>query len=368
MSRRDGSTEVGRKTALAVVPLLLVFALAEMGGRVWFWHRYRHSFEAHHTFHPHPSYVFAYNPRDDEWAGRPGDHEGFFHIPPLEFCDGPRLWALGGSTTAASPDGTDWPSALQKRVAREGVRVVNMGHNGWGTDQVHRLYRAERDRVKPFAVVLHDGWNFRGASATRYAVQPLNAASPFDPWPTRLSAWLTDRSALYAAVRVGTHAHTHCSTATIFPEKAEWEEDFRSLLSDMRGENLHVVLFPSLTMREDVRSFLDLRSPEQRCVAEQFGLYRGEYEARIAVVERVARAVGVDLLDVRPAFASLPAEQFASLFRDSAHLEPDGNRLLARLINRLLHDRGVLPPAHPVAAVASQTRPASSSSASVANR
>ena len=361
MSRRDGWTGVRQKAALAVVPLLLVSALAEIGGRVWFWHRYGHAFEAHHTFHPHPSYVYAYNPRDHEWAGRPRDHEGFFHIPPLESGDvplGPRRKGLENLRFyAASPDGTDWPSALQKQVASDGVRVVNMGHNGWGTDQVHRLYRAERDRVKPFAVVLHDGWNFRGASATRYAVLPLNAASPFDPWPTRLSAWLTDRSALYAAVRVGAHHHTRCSTATIFPEKAEWEEDFRSLLSDMRGENLHVVLFPSLTMREDVRPFLDLRSPEQRCVAEQFDLYRGEYEARVAVVERVARSLGVDLLDVRPAFARLPAEQFASLFRDFAHLEPDGNRLLAGLIDRLLLDRGVLPPTHRVSARGAEAFP-----------
>jgi hypothetical protein len=336
--------DAAAKAALAVVPLVVVTALAELGGQAWFWHRYGHSFESHHVFHPHPAYVFAFNPQDSNWAGRPRDHDGFFHIPPLQASDGPRIWALGGSTTAAIPDGSDWPSTLQSLVAPEGVRVVNMGHGGWGTDQVHRLYRAERERVKPLAVVLHDGWNYRGASATRHAFLPLNAASPFDAWPARLSCWLTDHSALYAAVRVSERSHPHCGTAFVFPEKAEWEEDFRSLLSDMRGEDLHVVLYPSLAMREDVRPFLHLERPEHRCVAEHFEVYREEYEARMAVIEKVARAQGVDLLDVRPTFAQVPAKAFASLFQDFGHLEPDGNRLLAQRLDTMLRDRGVLPP------------------------
>src|SRR5205085_4693607 len=133
--------EAFRKAGLMAVPLLVVLALAELGGHAWFRHRYHHSFEAHHVFHPHPAYVFALNPGDHDWEAHPHDHEGFFHIPPLKPSDGPRLWTLGGSTTAANPDGSDWPTALQKLVAPAGMRVVNMGHGGRGTDQVHRHYR-----------------------------------------------------------------------------------------------------------------------------------------------------------------------------------------------------------------------------------
>jgi hypothetical protein len=335
-----------KKVGLSVASTLLAFTATEVGGRAWFWHRYGHSFEAHHVFHPHPDFVFALNPRDEAWSALPRDHDSFFHIPPLRASDGPRLWALGGSTTAANPDGSDWPQALQQLLAPTGVRVVNMGHGGWGTDQLHRLYRAERARVRPFVVLLHDGWNYRGATATRNAFVPLNAASPLDAWPVRLSAWLTDHSAFYAALRMTTRTHPPCGTAFVYPEKSEWEQDLRALLSDMSGEDIHVILYPSLAMREDVRPFLHLSRPEHRCVAEHFELYRAEYEARIAILERVTRELGVDRIDTRPDFSDLPPRLFGALFQDFGHLEPQGNRLLALSIERALRERGVLPPGY----------------------
>jgi hypothetical protein len=341
-----------KKVGLSVCSILLAFATTEAGGRVWFWHRYGHSFEAHHVFHPHPDFVFALNPRDDAWSGLPRDHEGFFHIPPLRASDGPRLWTLGGSTTAANPDGSDWPHVLQLLLAPAGMRVVNMGHGGWGTDQLHRLYRAERARVRPSVVLLHDGWNYRGATATRNAFVPLNAASPFDAWSIRLSAWLTDHSAFYAALRMSTRAHPRCGTAFVYPEKSEWEQDFRALVSDMNGDNLYVVLYPSLAMRDDVQPFLHLSRPEHRCVAEHFDLYHKEYESRMAILDRVTRELGVKRIDTRPDFAGLPPRQFAAMFQDFGHLERDGNRLLALSIESALRERGVLPPGYSLPAEA----------------
>ena len=130
------------------------------------------------------------------WRDRPRDREGFVLIPPLdEASPSQRLWVLGGSTSAAMPDGSDWPAQLQGLLVDQPVRVVNMGHEGYGSSQIDWLWRHEHDHVRPAAVVVFDGWNYRGAVASRHAFQPFNAPAPGDPWPRRLSGALIEWSA-----------------------------------------------------------------------------------------------------------------------------------------------------------------------------
>lgn len=95
-------------------------------------------------------------------------------------------------------------------------------------------------------------------------------------------------------------------------------------------------------MRDDVRPEL---GKGFRCVADHFEFHRSEYEGRIAVIDRVARGVGVPVIDARKAYLALEPRALVSYFRDYCHQNADGNRFLARVIQDDLVRAAALPPA-----------------------
>ena len=336
-----------RHLALALLPLVFLGVMAEGASRVAFRRLHGHSYDEHHAFLPHPELVFQNNPRYFPWKGWPRQRFEFFFIRPLDDANpSERLWVLGGSTSAAQPDGSDWPAILQGMEAGAAVRVVNMGHEGYGTGQVRWLYEHEHDRVRPAAVVVFDGWNYRGSMDSRYGFQPLNAVSRFDRWPRRLSAALLNHSAAYSSAFVYYAKHHRgdpCGSTLRFPEMAEWEAELRGTLSEMaRRDRVFLVVFPGLAMRDDVRPVLGPQ-PDQRCVAVRFAFHRAEYDDRIAVLTRAGQQAGVTVLDARQRYLGLDPATHASYFRDFCHQNREGNDFLAHVLARELTRHGALP-------------------------
>ena len=331
----------------AAASVALTAAVVETAARLCFRVARGHTYAAHHAFLPDPALVYHNNPDYFPWQDRRHLRDGFFFIPPLDDANpSQRLWVLGGSTSAAQPDGSDWPAQLQGALADRAVRVVNMGHEGYGSSQIAWLWEHEHDRVRPASVVVFEGWNYRGAPVSRRGFRPFNAASPFDGPLGRLSAALVDRSAAYGSAAAYVHKHSRrdpCGDTTRYPEMREWEDELTRTLARMaRRDRVFVVLFPGLAMRDDVRPVLG-RDWNQRCVAEHFAFYRAEYADRQAVLQRAAAAAGAVTLDARPAYRSLSPADHAACFRDFCHQTREGNALLARTLRHELERHGALP-------------------------
>lgn len=331
----------------AALSLALAAGAVEAVARAWFRWSHGHGYAAHHAFLPDPALVYHNNPAYFVWQDHPDVRDGFFFIPPLDDANpSQRLWVLGGSTSAALPDGSDWPAQLQEALADRAVRVVNMGHEGYGSSQIDWLWRHEHDRVRPASVVVFEGWNYRGAPLSRRGFRPLNAPSPFDGPLGRLSAALVDHSAAYGSAAAFVHKRRRfdpCGDTTRFPEMREWEDELTATLARMaRRDRVFLVQFPGLAMRDDVRPFLS-RDWSQRCVAQHFDFYRAEYEDRQAVLARAAAQAGVTPIDARPAYRALPAAEHAACFRDFCHQTREGNALLALTLRRELERHGALP-------------------------
>jgi hypothetical protein len=333
--------------ALSVLSLL-AFALAVEGVARPLFHRFHgHSYAQHHAFRPDPALVYHNNPDYFVWHDRPRDRDGFFFIPPLDDANpSQRLWVLGGSTSAAMPDGSDWPAQLQVLLVDQPVRVVNMGHEGYGSSQMARLWELEHDRVRPATVVLFEGWNYRGALVSRHAFKPFNTPAPGDSWAQRLSAALVDRSAAYGSVFAYVHKHARrdpCGDVVRYPEVGEWEAELTEMLARMaRRDRVFLVRFPGLAMRDDVRDLLG-HGWNQRCVADHFAFYRAEYESRQQVLERAAARAGVATLDARTPYLRLPPGAVVSYFRDFCHQSAEGNAFVARVLREELARHGALP-------------------------
>jgi hypothetical protein len=327
---------------------LLAFALAVEGvARPLFHHTHGHSYREHHAFVPDPALVYHNNPDYFVWHDRPRDRDGFFFIPPLDDANpSQRLWVLGGSTSAAMPDGSDWPAQLQGLLADQAVRVVNMGHEGYGSSQMTWLWEHEHDRVRPATVIVFEGWNYRGAVTSRHAFKPFNASAPGDAWTRRVSSALVEHSAAYGAAFAYVYKHGRrdpCGDLAPYPETPEWEAELTEMLTRIaRRDRVFLVRFPGLAMREDVRGLLG-HDWDQRCVAEHFAFYRDGYERRQEVLEHAAARAGVPLLDARAPYLGLPPASVVSYFRDFCHQNAQGNAFLAQALRRELVRLGALP-------------------------
>lgn len=329
---------------MAALPTLVVLGSVEALSRAELRLRHGYSYVESLAYVPHGELVFHNNPRHHKWRRDPNRRYDFFFIPPLASSDPTlRIWVLGGSTSAAQPDGSDWPTVFQDLVleARGApVRMVNMGHGGYGIGHIRWLYHHYRKKVNPAAIIIFSGWNYRGImSSPVFSYRPVNACSRFDGWLQCLSAFLINHSAAYGRLfHLGlTLSHRYAPADRCgrppppYPELAQWEGEYRETVRAVAREHqVFLVLFPGLAMRDDVRPELPLRF---RCIAEHFDVYRAQYEARIAVIRRVGQELGLPFLDARRAYMELSPRVHVSHFTDLAHQTLEGNRLLAKAIH-----------------------------------
>ncbi len=340
----QGRSELWKLLLVAALPTLVALGAVEGLSRVELWLRHGYSYVDSLAYVPDGELVFHNNPRHHEWGRDPSRRYDFFFIPPLAVSNpAPRVWVLGESTSAARPDGSDWPAVFQNLVLEARgtpVRVVNMGHEGYGIGHIRWLYHHYREKVNPVAIIIFSGWNYRGiVSSPVFSYRPVNSCSRFDGWFQCLSAFLINHSAAYGRLfhlvqrlRQLSGSTDRCgSPLPPYPELAQWEEEYRETVSGMAREHrVFLVLFPGLVMRDDASPELLLRF---RCIAEHFVVHRAEYVARIAVIRRIGQELRLPLLDARSAYLGLPPRAHVSLFTDLAHQTPEGNRLLAKAIH-----------------------------------
>ena len=287
---------------------------------------------------PDPDLVYRHNPFYRAWKHKPNSSYDFFFIPPPR-DDGPspRILVLGGSTSEARPDGMDWPTVME---AATGATVINLGHSGYGTSQLHILYERYAVKVRPDVVVVFSGWNRRGSATSRFGWRPPNASSPFDRWPQRTSAFLINYSALYGRfwnLITDRFLSPECVTGEEPTEEAAmWVREYKELSREiLRDQPLYIVLFPSLAMRSDAKTKLP---PSLTCLADKFDATHENYLETIQTIQAIGEEVGATFLDIRPDYLELPIGVHVSYFRDQIHQTAEGNRFLAEAIGRELEN------------------------------
>jgi len=330
---------------VALLPTLVALGVVETVSRVEFQLRHGYSYYESIAYVPHSELTFSNNISHHSWRDEPTPRYDLFFIPPPPVDEKRRrIWVLGGSTSAARPDGRDWPTVFQD-VVLEGsdapLLVVNMAHDGYGIGHIRWLYYHYRKKVNPSTIIIFSGWNYRGiVSSSVSSYRPVNACSRFDPWLRCFSALLINHSAAY-----GRLFHLYLRLVDYYnrgdrcghppqpySELAEWESEYRKTVRVMAEDyRVLLVLFPGLAMRDDIRAKLPHRL---RCIAVHFDAYRAEYEARITVIRRIGQELALPLLDARSPYLNLPPQVHVSFFRDLAHQSPKGNRFLAKVIER----------------------------------
>lgn len=316
----------------ALAPCAVLLSGAEGIARLDLRMRRGYSYAESLAYVPEQELVFKNNPRAHLWRDHPTRRFGPFFIHP----PGPprlgRVWVLGGSTSAARPDSSDWPAAAG-RLNTQLSDMVNMGHDGYGTGQLLIVFRRYAREMAGDELIFFEGWNYRGSASSDVAsYRPVNTCSRFDGVAHCVSAKLINASALYGRLfHLRQRQSTGCSQPQPYPETDLYSKDLQMALAEMKsdGRKLSVVLFPGLAMRHDVRELIREAQP---CVYEHFAAHRRDYEHRIEVLSAAAKAAGVPVLDARPAYLALPPRHFAALFTDLAHQTAEGNAVLAEAL------------------------------------
>jgi hypothetical protein len=283
-----------------------------------------------------------------------------------------RVLALGDSFTFGMGAAEDpWPARLQRRLGRSGVRVVNAGVPGWGTDQALSFLRRDGFGFEPDLVALAffvgndvtdncargehvclggeivelaSSERFRGpAGRLRLRARLLLDRSYLFRWldSRRLprdeaaSPPAADAFHRYQAGRVRILAPSWADGAG----RACWDNT-RSYLREMhalcraRGNPFLVVVIPDSLQVDD--SVLD--------GALRFTAYRREELDRDLPQERLARIcaeAGLDCLDLLPAVRASARPPYLP---NDSHFDPEGDVLIvdalaARIRERRLLDR-----------------------------
>ena len=320
---------------IATIPVFLILLGAEAIARLEFRLRHGYSFDESFVYVPDRELIFVNNPKSHVYSHRRSRRYGPFFISPPRDDERQRILVLGGSTSKALPDGSDWPAVFERLATEDQpIAVVNMGHDGYGTGQIRWLYRHYREEIKPRGIIVFEGWNYRGVLTSRLGYRPVNACSSFDSRVQCVSASLINHSSAYSRVFhvFSRLAEPECRKPEPYGEMREWFEEFHEVIKEMQQrDEVFLVLFPGLVMRDDIRPLVAERFP---CIAKHFDVHRAEYQARIVAIKRIAHLLGVPILDARPAYAMLTPHQHIQHFFDRAHQTAEGNRLLGETLYR----------------------------------
>lgn len=324
--------------AAAAIPMVF-FAFLEVAARAEFRWRHGYPYSQALAYVPHPDLVYRLNPDHYEWrqAGRkpPFDPAAASTEDPR-----PRVWVLGGSTSEAHADRTEWPATLQKRIPS--VHVINSALSGYGTSQMTWLYRTYEQRVKPEAVIVYEGWNGRGAITSAYGWRPANAPSRYDTVGQALSERMVNVSALYGRLWnvIDANRSSQCHGPAQPPDELkEWAREYEGLAREIaKSHPVYLVVFPGLAMRDDARPVL---TPSLHCVEQTWSAQRTYYETQVASIREIAARLGLQPLDATLPYQGLSAKDHVSLFVDAVHQTAQGNEILGNAIADALIDRGL---------------------------
>jgi lysophospholipase L1-like esterase len=253
-----------------------------------------------------------------------------------------------------------WPYILEQVLNQEPedkkVEVINAGVPGYVSYQALERVKHRGLKYNPDVVIAMVGWNDLHTSSLADWEPNINFARIFAgfnrPYETIAHSRLL--ALFYVGLaRLRQRRILQRSNPRPFNERAL--ELYRSNLEAMReASNSHgavfaLVVWPTLANvtpppANFERKFLPLSVDEFR---ELYGRYT-------QAIRQFARDhPDTVLVDPTEAFNASPLK--SDLFLDKAHLSPEGNRLLALEIARVLRERGVLP----APATSSEVRPAS---------
>ncbi|MFQ5719458.1 MAG: SGNH/GDSL hydrolase family protein [Acidobacteriota bacterium] len=362
---------VGRRLALALVTVILVFGAAETALRI-----------AGFTYQPYPDRIWLGRyaggiptadvvfdrvvpglfTRDARLFWRPVAGKAPFNaaglrdpdeLPAARLPGEVRILALGDSCTfLGEPD--PWTEVLARRLAGRGrrIRVLNAGVPAWSSLQGRRYLEDPGLTFQPDIVLVYFGWN----DHWRATVKP-DAAFPV-PRETvvslqrflghlrlyqALNRLLAGRAAAGGQRPPGPEtdlARTAASRPFRVPV-ADFEqnlEDIARLVAAHGGKTVFITA-PSFLFSTAVPRYLFVHG----FVASGGEPIESIHARYAAVVRRVAEKTGAVLVDAAQAFAAAPDAGRALLREDGIHLTHAGIERLAALLDRQLTAAGLLP-------------------------
>lgn len=374
MSTKPG-LRLRQKVAIALLPNLLLFGLAEATARIVYYRRsgnlgylltpFRLGKEtetvADRKAYPAAGSENAFTYRDD-CSGR----EVVWTINALGVRGGAwrlekepgavRILTLGGSTTLGmkNPDWATYPLFLEQALRRDADRKVEVLNGAWVgvrlADIIH-LYRTKLAAYRPDIVIFYEGWN---DTPKTYLSQDVNydvLRVHRDSRLGRMASRLYYRSLLYTyLIEKIQFQRARQYRKNITPRTALFQSEMERLTSLIRESGAVPVFVLQVSNSRFVPevSRLDLQDPaavRRFVVRGAYNDRRTEFDQRLRlrfyqgqVVEEMIRRMGekhgIQVIDPWPTFGVYPPGE--PLFCGPIHLTDLGNRLLAETVSERL--------------------------------
>jgi hypothetical protein len=359
--------KLGLGLALSLVVLTLLEGTCSALWCAWeVWTRFELPIqERHHTLYDEQiGWVNAPNLRDPdmyaEGRGFTSNAQGFRNAADTPVAVPPgrvRVICCGDSFTLGYGvgDAESWPAGLERIDAR--IEAINMGQGGYGVDQAWLWYRRDglplEHQLVLFAFIADDFERARRASFRGYAKPLLRAVDgrieignvPVPASSLRFPLW-TQNAPLLDELRIVQFARRALGTWT--PRGTRPPPD----LDEAQGLDLALAIFRDLERSARERGArvalvllpnLDSRQPD---VLQGIPDY-------VAQALDTARAEGLTVIDLRPAFEALAPAARRALFIQpgelplpgaKGHYNAQGNAFAAQALHAELVQRGLLPP------------------------
>jgi lysophospholipase L1-like esterase len=242
-------------------------------------------------------------------------------------ADRRRLACFGDSITFGYgvSDEETYPHALGVELASRGVEVINAGVTGFTSHQVLAFLKRMAPLVQPDVTTFCVGWNDgnRRPVDDREYERRLRMVSRLDGTLDHIYLFRGMKAAYLRAAAV----------KGIDPAQGAPRDDYRVSLPQYR-QNLEAIV--SVCRQRGIQPvFVGL--PRRRMTGEP--PVQAPYAA---VLVETGKALGVPVLDSGDLGLGTTLPDNQAYFIDTLHLNPEGNRLLARLLARQLVEKGLL--------------------------
>jgi len=361
-----------QRVIFAMLPVCVLLAMAEAGSRVYYvakhgggglaqWlhpfgvrrlataeYRYRAS-GAYTEFDACTQREVAFSV--NRWGGRGPDWPA--GPPPGRTI---RILAVGGSMTFGvnNPESATWPVLLQQELSHRGVtaEVLNLSAPSKRLEQIVDELPEALARWSPRIVLYYEGVNNATAQATGYfAADTAIGRFHHEHVLGRLASSLHYRSVLYTLLLEKLQFMQMARKDQVVPEIDYFRKALARFIRLVRAHGATPVLVLQVTQSPPDPELRTLHLDDHRAVEAairkavdadttvvdtRYSTRLWTYQAQVLVevVRRTGEAQGVQVIDPRPAFATLPNS--AALFCDMVHLRDEGNAVLAGAIGHAL--------------------------------
>ncbi len=278
-----------------------------------------------------------------------------------------RITALGASTTYGDRSAVEatYPTFLEAALHRRYGRpfeVLNAGVPSRRIEQMIDRLPIEIYPFQPEMVLYYEGFNNAIVRSSPFWYTEISIARFHAHHPIgRLLSRLHHRSMFYTALLEKAHFEWARRPYNAVPEIAYFEAHLRRLVRLLRARAITPVFVLQVTQVPEEPTFRSLRFDDERAIDAairqaadaharpedavadiRMTTIRG-YQAQVLVevVRRTGEALGVQIVDPRPAFSRYQGGE--PLFCDVIHLTDRGNQLLAEAIAEALAVPGLRP-------------------------